>query len=255
MKMEVDVYFFILLGIFVIVLGIVLGILYRRIYYTDNSFPSIIIINLKRRPERANKMRNDLIQHNFNYTFFEAIDGHSSSLIPFMEDRNIRCPGRIGCWLSHVAVWKYLYNIDDKNLRVIIEDDVKFLPVYKTKILNVIYDLNLLKNDWDICYLTRLVVSDEEESIIPHTVAPLVYVKKDSWQMAAYIINPQSILKLINLFKLTDVPDTWQNPLNFTIDTEIIRFGKNGSLKCVSLPDGQEIIQQICDGSDTGTCE
>jgi len=136
----------------------------------------IYVINLKKRPDRLNHMKELLKGQNLNFTLFEAFYGvtmlellSSNKTVPGLSPESkfdyTLCPtdkrtwNQIGCWQSHLHV---LFQIRDKVLAggkegpvLILEDDVtfyeEFQPILKTT-------LPILPEDWEIlaaghCYL------------------------------------------------------------------------------------------------------
>jgi len=118
----------------IIILLILLGILLRRdkfinkIQHTKlfkiNNY-HIYVINLKRSTERKNNMIKQLENCPIPWTIIEAIDGTKklpSDSIPIKPIRPMK-PGEIGCFLSHIKVWKtFLANVDT-TIAIIMEDD------------------------------------------------------------------------------------------------------------------------------------
>ena len=92
----------------------------------------IKIINLKRRPDRLQNVKN-LFQNNkiSNLEIFEAIDGNELKINKeiaelFIGNDFYDRKGVIGCALSHYTLWKNLLNDESTNYYLIFEDDLTF---------------------------------------------------------------------------------------------------------------------------------
>lgn len=93
----------------------------------------IFIINLKRSPERRNKMRKNLKKINITFQFVDAID-HKDELFSKVNRYNKKkkeamygfglTPAEIACFASHYELWKYCADYDVPL--IIMEDDVDF---------------------------------------------------------------------------------------------------------------------------------
>lgn len=127
----------------------------------------IYIINLKTATDRKEKVINELtkIGNEFtNYTIFEAIigktisddeikrlltlDAQYSFYINAHNYDQIRSRGEIGCYLSHLEVWKDIVKNNYNNV-IILEDDV-FSELSSSKINE---HLNKLPLDYDVAHL------------------------------------------------------------------------------------------------------
>jgi GR25 family glycosyltransferase involved in LPS biosynthesis len=125
----------------------------------------IYVINLKKRKDRLlkiNMLFKELGGIFNNYERIEAVDGNNLSIIEnnnltlktkylfnnptlFMD---IKSKGAIGCYYSHLKIWKDAIKNNYNNI-IIFEDDV-----YTDMSLNEIMDyINNLPSDYDIAYL------------------------------------------------------------------------------------------------------
>lgn len=118
------------------------------------------MINLPRATERRFKMDAQLASMGLHVTIFDGVDGNIrrdelSKLvdIPAFErnmGRNILWGG-IGCYVSHVGVWRKFLE-SDKLVALILEDDVVFHDDFLTAI-----DLALANSHaWDMLKLNRI---------------------------------------------------------------------------------------------------
>jgi GR25 family glycosyltransferase involved in LPS biosynthesis len=102
----------------------------------------IKVINLKRRPDRLDRIKNNLY---LKYNVVSAVDGQS---IAYNQEIEKIFRGNdfhskktvIACALSHYYIWQELVQ-SNCPLYIIIEDDATFCDDFKQKVLNLIYDL------------------------------------------------------------------------------------------------------------------
>jgi len=129
------------------------------------GFDQIYVINLKRRPERLQKM--DLIMRllGIDYRVFEAVDGPSLTpeqlsyiqFLPGYEDPYYKRPmkkGEIGCFLSHYGIWNHVVQKGYERV-IIFEDDVRFAENSTVELAAVLEDIIKTRLDWDLIYLGR----------------------------------------------------------------------------------------------------
>ena len=107
--------------------------------YTLNNVPqfslneidlNIKVINLKRRPDRLEKIKKKLNELKLNFTRYEAMDLSNTAVSNeqykiFNGNDFYYRDGVVGCALSHYNLWKELVK-SDKNFYIIIEDDCEF---------------------------------------------------------------------------------------------------------------------------------
>ena len=126
----------------------------------------VYIINLKHRNDRMKRMDNILkkIGGKFSeYERIEAVDGkligeeEKNKLLSLKSKRlynnpssfkDIRTLGAIGCYKSHIGVWKLALSRGEKEI-IILEDDIKL----KIDIDKLEEYIKTRPNDYDICYL------------------------------------------------------------------------------------------------------
>ncbi|MFZ4772455.1 MAG: glycosyltransferase family 25 protein [Chlamydiia bacterium] len=114
----------------------------------------VYVINLDFREGKWNRVKSIFKKYKVFPTRFSAVEGFDLSLELQNEltgnalDRF--SPGQIGCFLSHLSVWRHAY---ENNLDYIwvCEDDI--LAVKSMKLLpKYIQELNQLDPDWDVFY-------------------------------------------------------------------------------------------------------
>ena len=102
-----------------------------------------MIVNMKNRPDRKNKMITEIRKFPFYTEFFNAIDGEkvekTKQLYQLFEDNdyNYRC-GMVGCALSHIYLWYKLLTDNGSDMYVILEDDITFDLDYARKLMYLV---------------------------------------------------------------------------------------------------------------------
>ena len=122
------------------------------------------IVNLKRRPDRKEKMLNALkAQEITNYEFVEAVDG--KELVPTLALKQLFAgnnfqyrKGVIGCALSHYNLWQQLIADEDNDFYLIMEDDIELCKGFQQKISNLAAEMATK----DVLYLGYFRYSYEE---------------------------------------------------------------------------------------------
>lgn len=127
---------------------------------------NIYVINLKHRNDRLKKIDNLLnsIGGKFTeYKLYEAVNGKliteekKNNLLSLKSRRLFNCPssfkdirtlGAIGCYLSHIGVWKLALERSEKEI-IILEDDIQL----KVDINKIDEYIKTRPDDYDICYL------------------------------------------------------------------------------------------------------
>ncbi len=115
---------------------------------------SIYVINLDRRPEKWERVRNLLLTQGMNANRVSAVDGWNlteemqSELAGSYPVRMLK--GEVGCLLSHVSAIKDAYDRGYKTAWIF-EDDIEFSE-NPHQMGNLIKKLNILDPGWDILY-------------------------------------------------------------------------------------------------------
>lgn len=190
--------------------------------YLDDDINQIYVINLKKRPERLEQFKKNY-KLNCNVKIVNAIDGNElnnidtlvgkvgkKSLDNFYKHKiprkfhyELSSYGAIGCYLSHINVWKDIIE-KNNNIALIFEDDANSSNINYN---NIIKRLKLLPEDWDIylminpdfCY-KRIKVENKLN----------LYKVKRFFLLHSYIININACKKIIengNLFPINQQID------------------------------------------------
>ena len=133
----------------------------------EELFPKMktIVINLKKRPDRYERIVNQVQGLPLQLERFEAFDGHEVDMENetmkhlFRKDPsfvkrspyNVPLPkGAIGCTLSHLEIWKTIANGNENVL--ILEDDAVFDKEFRRKFF-IVQQLLSENNWWNVCHL------------------------------------------------------------------------------------------------------
>ena len=109
----------------------------------NDFFPHKVCINLDRRADRWERMRERFTQHGVeNVVRFPALDGKSLDIPETWDD----FPGAYGCLRSHLKVVEQA-RADSKNSVLIFEDDAVLAPEFSAKFAEYI---NQMPDDWDM---------------------------------------------------------------------------------------------------------
>lgn len=183
----------------------------------DNSF----FINLDRRVDRYNSIRQSLDNNNFNFVKkYSAVDGSTLSddiLKKIVSPKNYNelnqlyrtehsqlTKGAIGCALSHINLWKNLVD-SDKEYMLIFEDDIKIHP-YLYKVMEKVMVL-LSKLNSDIFLFYNTCPFNDKNTCYEETDISSVNVNKQHmtidkvnyfWGLNCYIISKKAAKILIN---------------------------------------------------------
>jgi glycosyl transferase family 25 len=120
---------------------------------TPADLPPIFVVNLERSPERREAITTSLEPLGLEFEFFAAVDGNqlgTEDLSVYSESDAIKTVGRaltlgeIGCYLSHVGVWK---EIVARNLpeALVLEDDAEI----GLAALEILARRQFLPTDWE----------------------------------------------------------------------------------------------------------
>uniref|UniRef100_A0ACB8F099 Uncharacterized protein n=1 Tax=Sphaerodactylus townsendi TaxID=933632 RepID=A0ACB8F099_9SAUR len=175
-------------------------------HLTKIGFDEIFLINLARRPDRQQRMLSALSELEIDPLVVNAVDGSALNssdikklgvdLLPGYYDPfsgRTLTKGEVGCFLSHHHIWK---EIVDRGLEksVVLEDDVRFEPYFKKRLLRLMDELEQVQLDWDLIYLGRKQVNSEDETPV-EDVRNLVVAEYSYWTLAAQIISMRRLKK------------------------------------------------------------
>lgn len=180
-------------------------------------FDKIYMINLKRRPDRRQRMQHCFDELGIEVETLDAVDGQTLNetflkTLTFMrdfEDPYHKRPmklGEIGCFLSHYQIWEKIIE-NQYQVTLVLEDDIRFESFFKAKVEHVMAELQQIPN-WDLVYFGRKKLQDQDE---PWVVGSnyLVEVGYSYWTLG-YALSLKGAQKLIDarpLSKLVPVDE------------------------------------------------
>lgn len=171
----------------------------------------VICLNLDNRKENYIKIEQKLKKEGFVVISQKGIDGniiieskikndYKKFVSPFIKWNNKR-KAKLAIFLSHLLIWENIEN----DYVLIIEDDILIKENVKKNIENF---LNKIEEYWDIVYLGHagnLSGEDKEDYVLANNKI----LKDTNHGMFAYVINPKSVKKIINLitpiFKIRNI--------------------------------------------------
>ncbi|XP_014025109.1 procollagen galactosyltransferase 2 [Salmo salar] len=172
------------------------------------GFDEIFLINLKRRLDRRQRMLSTMTSLGLQATLTDAVDGkalNSSQLqalgiemIPGYKDPysgRVLTRGEIGCFLSHHSTWVQLAERGLSKV-LVLEDDVRFEPRFKRRMMTIMEEVEKAQLDWDLIYVgrKRMQVHQPERSV--EGVNNLVEADYSYWTLG-YALSAQGARKLL----------------------------------------------------------
>lgn len=217
-----------------------------------NVFDQIYLINLDRRPDRLERFMNSLDNSdmkNMKVLRMNAVDGSEIDItrVPLSETakgelKQIETTGfrskhyqltrgAIGCYLSHVKVWKDIVEKGHKN-GLIFEDDVTLPENMYERMMN---SMKGVPDDWDVLLFGFHCKECENMKN---------YRKVDRFILLhCYAISYSGIVKMLktnSLFPITQQIDSYMSELSpdilkiYTVKNPIIH--QNGSRTDIQMP-------------------
>lgn len=119
-----------------------------------------------------------------------ALDGQTDVIEAFLSK------GQIGCWQSHVYMWRQIVTSND-NIALVLEDDANIeLPKMLPHIITVLANI---PSDFDLCFLGGYYGDTENLSTV--RVAPSLVKVENSpiYGTHAYLITHTAATKLLNM--------------------------------------------------------
>lgn len=223
-----------------ILIGIMLIVIYFIIYYTFSYNRNDIdikncpkyLINLDRRYDRLKTTSFLLKKCGYkNIMRYSAIDGskitphklkklvHKDSLEPIYKKQRTQHDelsiGAVGCYLSHVNVWKLIENNKNYNYAIIFEDDTN-PTINQDELQDILSDI---PSDWDVILLgaNYNIKNDFNHNKF--------YKVNRFFCLHAYIINKRAINKISsNLY-----------PIQVQIDWVLSNMSNDGLLNIYTI--------------------
>lgn len=204
----------------------------------------IFVISLKRSLERRAKV-SEILQ-DVNFEFFDAIDGkaltsdQSAMVEKYIIPDTLKNPGQIGCFLSHVNLWKLIKN---KKLQycLVMEDDIVKKTAESFEDILEIPKLEKIQG-FDIIYIGHCYEKKAEDLQKVESNSMLTIYKSDNPLCThAYIISQAGVIKLLDYME--------SRRFDMPIDMVMSQAIKDKSITCYSvyptLVDQDNIVPSI----------
>jgi len=207
---------FIIISIFVFINPIIIRPQFEKIENSNDIISDMYVITLGKK-ERIKNIKEQEAKINDRITRFNAVNGLKLNINNLIKqnvlDKNYKLSGpkngnhtkrEIGCYLSHLNIYKKIKKDNKNGYTLIFEDD--FLinsPDLKDDIRKSIDKLNNKNIDFDYLYLGSNKINYGE-----HIIDNLYYVnsKQHLFGTHAYVINNKKIDKIIDNIKLIRRP-------------------------------------------------
>lgn len=166
-----------------------------------NNFPRTFFITLQETPLRTSIFLESASKAQVAAVPFYGIFGSRLSLKSKLVN-SLECPGReifmtegaIGCYLSHLMLWKMLLHFPEDEF-LILEDDAIFVENFREK-FDVLYDQ--LPKRWDMVYVgwlpygegKRIIKVSDGISILRPSATHAYLIKKSILELACDVIQP-----------------------------------------------------------------
>ena len=238
---------YIILFCILLILLLIFTFIYNLVYVSH--YDKIYLINLERRKDRLKLFNKSFNNSDINekYNLYKAVDGKTINLKDVVDYKtmyeilNIEktkkrdyhyqlSKGAVGCYLSHINIWKKVLNSRNKQV-LIFEDDIK-IPNNFNELLNK--QIKYIPNDYDIILLGY---------ICNDCIKYKNYIKINKfWGMHAYIITKKNIKKIYNkMFPITQQIDAKLSDLS----NEINIYGFKHPIVHQMLPDSDIQINYV----------
>lgn len=207
---------FIIISIFVFINPIIIRPQFEKFKNSNDIISDIYVITLGKK-ERIDNIKEQEVKINNRITRFNAVNGLKLNINNLIKknvlDKNYKLSGHknsnhakreIGCYLSHLNIYKKIKKYNKNGYTIIFEDD--FLvksPNLKDDIQKSIDKLNNKNIDFDYLYLGSNQINYGE-----HIIDNLYYVnpKQHLFGTHAYVINNKKIDKIIDNIKIIKRP-------------------------------------------------
>ena len=108
--------------------------------------------------------------------------------------------GEIGCFLSHYNIWEEVVTKNYKQV-VVLEDDIRFKPNFKSNLIAMMREVDDLGLDWDLIYLARKILHYRKEKWVP--LSSRLVLPDYSYWTAGYLVSQSGAKKLLRQQPLT----------------------------------------------------
>lgn len=241
--------FIIILMVIIILYG-----LYKANYKPKyiNTFDNIEIqiINMKDRPDRKQRMIKELIKHDINGNFYEAINGmdldiddmYKKGMIKHQDSDRIMRRGEYGCYLSHTNIYKDFLDKSNKKYLLIFEDDAILGNDFKNDCLDVLDNLDRNEIQFDMLFLSTNC-RDKTENCSGRHITTKIYKPVDlGYGMHTYIVTKEGAKKLLD----------WAFPIRWPIDV-LVEYKFKSNNPTIRIYKTVKSLSHINDSGDSDT--
>ena len=216
------------------------------------SADNIYVINLKKDMERLNKVTQEFNKYSIKFNRFEGVYGKDLSKKEIEKNvsfigKNLLCHrSMVGCYLSHVNLWKKLID-DEKNYFYLIFEDDFYIKDFNSlsKLYNAFKDKKIDKDFLSMFVMhTDFCVSKIEEmdgvkickKIFPFTLAGYFITKKRAINLLKRLSNKIyyhidiTLVYLSKLYKDCEIYNTYNNLIDLN-DEGILKSNNTGNLQ------------------------
>jgi GR25 family glycosyltransferase involved in LPS biosynthesis len=193
------------------------------------------LINLDRRPDRLEKMKENIYPLFPNIQRFSAVDSKKMSITDFKEVVDSKSlpavlenkrtyheelgSGAVGCYLSHVELWMRSLQLNKKIL--IFEDDTYLM---KNKLEELEQGKINIPKDYDVLLLSAQVFNSRDIKGNSHSTESVQQVYK-FFGLGAYIVTPQFVHKIYPfLFPIKYQIDALMSFFSFFVDMYAVKL-------------------------------
>lgn len=146
---------------------------------------NVFVISLARRPEKRQRVLQQLEENQLNATLVNAIDGDGilyqqdvealgARILPgydagFSNHNMPYTTGEVGCFLSHYAVWHHMVE-QNISTALILEDDFDVQEDFRERLGSYLAEVEGL--DWNLMYVGRSPMENDVSKVSEHVVQP-----------------------------------------------------------------------------------
>lgn len=205
----------------------------RKEHFSSDEF-NVLLIHMEKNKDRLNNFNSYYNNSDIRfkkYDVFPAVVGKDINLIDYVSPKGYAqilmtektrsrvyhydlTRGAVGCYLSHLAIYKNLIN-SNLNYSIIFEDDSIMTADFYEKLL---FGLSVIPNDWDILLLGVICIKcDTEEH----------YIKIHRfWGLHGYLVSRNGAKKLLEYL---------DKPISKQLDADISLLIKRGLIKVYAI--------------------
>ncbi|XP_067309262.1 procollagen galactosyltransferase 2 [Pseudorasbora parva] len=213
------------------------------------TFNQVYLINLKRREDRRDRMLRSLEVLGIDVTLTDAVDGKALNstqlraleieMLPGYKDPysdRVLTKGEIGCFLSHYNIWKKVVDLQQQQV-LVLEDDVRFEPNFKSRLITIMEDVKQSGLLWDLIYVGRKQLQIKHPERWVEGVKNLVSPDYSYWTLgyALSLQGAKTLLEAQPLSKMLPVDEFLPVMFNKHPNEEYMSHFKARDLKAFSV--------------------